>query len=57
MMVTVSFKKNMTGGILAGFIVDERMNFVDFSRAVEWADIVTKALNVPYTISDLRVAQ
>ncbi len=56
-MVTVAFKKHMTGGILAGFIVDDRMTFVDFSRAAEWADIVTKALNVPYTISDLRVAE
>lgn len=56
-MITVAFKKHMTGGILAGFIVDERMNFVDLSSANEWADIVTKSLNVPYTISDLRLAQ
>lgn len=55
-MVTVAFKKHMIGGILEGFIIDERMNFVDFKDAAEWADIVTKSLNVPYTISDLRVA-
>jgi len=55
-MVTVAFKKHMTGGIFEGFVIDERMNFINLSAAAEWADIVTKSLNVPYIISDLRVA-
>jgi len=43
----------MTTGILQGLTFDEKMNFVDWSDACDWASKVTASAKVPFNILEM----
>ena len=53
MKFVVEFKKHMTTGILQGLTFDEKMNFVNWSDACDWASKVTASAKVPFTILEM----
>ena len=54
MRYTVSFDKYVLSGIAEGLTITETMNFVDWEDACDWAGKVTRNVNVPYVILEMR---
>ena len=55
MRYEVTFDKYHLGGIAEGLTTTERMNFVDWEDACDWAGKVTMNTQVPYVILEMRV--
>lgn len=53
MRYEVTFDKYHLGGIAEGLTTTERMNFVDWEDACDWAGKVTMNTQVPYVISEI----
>ena len=50
----VEFDKYGLSGIIEGLTITEKMNFVDWEDACDWAGKVTMSLSVPYVILEMR---
>lgn len=53
-MIKVEFKKYMLSGIAEGCTITEKMSFVTWDKACEWAGNVTMKIGVPYVILEMR---
>ena len=54
MRYEVTFDKYHLGGIAEGLTTTERMNFVDWEDACDWAGSVTMSTKVPYVVLEMR---
>ena len=50
----VEFDKYGLSGIIEGLTITEKMNFVSWEDACDWAGKVTMNVNVPYVILEMR---
>lgn len=50
----VEFDKYGLSGIIEGLTITEKMNFVSWEDACDWAGKVTMSLSVPYVILEMR---
>jgi len=50
----VEFDKYGLDGIIEGLTITEKMNFVDWEDACDWAGKVTMNVKVPYVILEMR---
>ena len=53
-MFIVEFEKYFVGGMLEGIEITEKMRFVNWADACDWAAAVTNAPNVEYVIPAMR---
>jgi|TARA_R110001606_G_scaffold90835_2_gene203007 hypothetical protein len=54
MRFEVEFDKYVTSGIAEGLTVTEKMHFVDWADATDWAYSVNKNATAPFTILEMR---
>ena len=54
MRYTVEFDKYVTSGIAAGITITERMGFVNWNDACDWASKCTASNKVPFVILEMR---
>tara|TARA_Y100000389_G_C17456132_1_gene518299 strand:+ start:2867 stop:3106 length:240 start_codon:yes stop_codon:yes gene_type:complete len=50
----VEFDKYVLSGIAEGLTITEKMNFVSWDDACNWAATVTESLKVPFVILEMR---